>query len=551
MAVARAVASARWDCSVGSGGSALSSACVSERRVDICVRRVFACAALAQVDFERGGRRVRGWVARYEVVFGSWSALFSLVVPEARVREVKVLLEAGGFLAGKIRRVGGSDGGGRCIPTSLVGCCPTSTSTTASTSDNGDDGDENDDVDGDEDANFGDEEKERIFQRLGIQDRHGITIITLNTPGIGTHNGRKTNPSENPLQTTITTFLTANPPEDPTILPTLLSALPKRYTYTPPLLLLPSATFSTPTWQSYLGSLPHELRQKLYSNLIAAVCENATHLALLRPIPTQDNTIRAPKLTPLYGNFPPLLPPQQLPTRSELDEALWTSARQSGIVQIWAPGYTMFSRGNIKEKARILRFPPPAAGAETKWVVDMYAGIGYFTFSYAKLGYRVLAWEINHWSVEGLLRGAGENGVPARVILPHQDVRVAAEREQEGVVVFFEDNKNAPARIAGMGEGLRGGIERVNLGLLPTSRGSWREAVRALAEQGGWVHVHENVGIGEIDGMAGQVVRAFEGFEKERGGGRKIVCEHVERVKTFAPGVMHCVFDIRIGGEGL
>lgn len=40
--------------------------------MEIWVRRVFACAALAQVAFERGGRRVRGWVARYSVVFGRW-----------------------------------------------------------------------------------------------------------------------------------------------------------------------------------------------------------------------------------------------------------------------------------------------------------------------------------------------------------------------------------------------------------------------------------------------------------------------------------------------
>ena len=418
----------------------------------------------------------------------------SLVVPAARVREVKVLLEERGFLAGKIRKVDGSDGGGFCIPTSLVGGCPTSTTSitpsTASTSGNGD-GDDNDndgdDRDEDGDADFDGEEKERIFHTLGIQDGRGITITpvtTIITTGIVTHDGRKANPPENPLQTAITTFLTANPPEDPTILPTLLSTLPKRYTYTPP-----------------------------------------------------------------------LLPPQQPPPRSDFDEALWTSTRQSGILQIWAPGYTMFSRGNVKEKARILRFPPPATGTGTKWAVDMYAGIGYFAFSYAKLGYRVLAWEINPWSVEGFVRGAGENGLPVKVVLPHQDVPVTVERQREEgavvAVVFMEDNENAPARIAKMGEGVRGGIERVNLGLLPTSRGSWARAIQVLAEQGGWVHVHENVGIGEIDGMAERVVKAFEELEKGRGSTRRVVCEHVERVKTFAPGVMHCVFDIRIGGERL
>ncbi|KAG0134222.1 S-adenosyl-L-methionine-dependent methyltransferase [Tuber indicum] len=466
----------------------------------------------------------------------------ALVVPAARAREVKVLLEDGGFLAGKIRRVGGS--GGCCIPTSLVGGSP---STTASTLGNGDDGDDEDDGDGD--ANFDDEEKERIFQRLGIQDGHGITITTVTATCADTHSDRKTDPPENPLQAAITTFLTTNPPEDPTILPALLSTIPKRYTYTPPLLLLPSTAFSTPAWETYLRSLPHELGRKFHSTLTTAVCKNATHLALLRPIPAQNNAIRAPKLTPLFGTFPRLLPPRQQPTRSDLDKALWTSTRQSGIVQIWAPGYTMFSRGNVKEKARILRFPPPTTGVGTKLVVDMYAGIGYFAFPYAKLGYRVLAWEINHWSVEGLLRGAGENGILAKVVSPQQDARIAVERE--GVLVFLEDNENAPARIAKMGEDVRGGIERVNLGLLPTSRGSWGGAVRVLAERGGWVHVHENVGIGEIDAMTGEVVRAFEGLEKERGGRRRVVCEHVERVKTFAPGVMHCVFDIRIGGEGL
>ena len=470
-----------------------------------------------------------------------------------------MLLEERGFLAGKIRKVGGSDGGGCCIPTSLVGGSPTSTTSTTipviSTPDNSGDGDDDDNGDGGGDTDFDDVEKERIFHRLGIQDRSGITItLVTTTTATDIQNGRSTNPPENLLQTAIATFLTANPPEDPTILPTLLSTLPKRYTYTRPLLLLPSTTFSTTAWQSYLRHLPHELQQKFYSNLTAAVCKTATHLALLRPIPTQHNAIRAPKLTPLFGTFPPLLPPQQPPTRSDFDNALWTSTRQSGIVQIWAPGYTMFSRGNVKEKARILRFPPPAAG--TKWAVDMYAGIGYFAFSYAKLGYRVLAWEINPWSVEGLVRGAGENGLPAKVVLPHQDVRVGqAEEEEEeggeGVMVFMEDNQNAPARIAKMGEGVGGGIERVNLGLLPTSRGSWGAAILVLAERGGWVHVHENVGVGEIDGMAGQVVKAFEEFEKGRGGTRRVVCEHVERVKTFAPGVMHCVFDIRIGGERL
>ena len=75
----------------------------------------------------------------------------------------------------------------------------------------------------------------------------------------------------------------------------------------------------------------------------------------------------------------------------------------------------MFSRGNIAEKTRILRLEtlkPERLGAsvEETSAVDLYAGIGYFAFSFAKAGVgTVLCWEINPWSVEGFKRGAGRN----------------------------------------------------------------------------------------------------------------------------------------------
>jgi tRNA wybutosine-synthesizing protein 2 len=127
--------------------------------------------------------------------------------------------------------------------------------------------------------------------------------------------------------------------------------------------------------------------------------------------------------------------------------ALWVATRQNGIAQVWAPRWTMFSRGNVKEKGRLLAFhddggqqdAPPLGedGVEAQrrrrrraavaaalppqtrgeaWAVDLYAGIGYFAFSYARLGMRVLCWELNAWSVEGLRRGARANGWGVRVV---------------------------------------------------------------------------------------------------------------------------------------
>src|SRR5690606_18256943 len=114
------------------------------------------------------------------------------------------------------------------------------------------------------------------------------------------------------------------------------------------------------------------------------------------------------------------------PRQEDLENAFWVSTKQNGIFQTWAPRYTMFSRGNITEKARILDFHRGDAGLERRkkslaalkglWAVDLYAGIGYFVFSYAKRGMRVLCWEINPWSVEGLRRGALRNGWKVKLV---------------------------------------------------------------------------------------------------------------------------------------
>ena len=87
-------------------------------------------------------------------------------------------------------------------------------------------------------------------------------------------------------------------------------------------------------------------------------------------------------------------------------------------------------------------------------------------------------------------------------------------------------------------------VRHVNLGLLPTSQMSWDDAVDMLDEQrGGWVHVHENVDVREMEQKKDAVVQHFRAY---LGGRMTAHCSHVEQVKTYAPGVMHCVFDMHI-----
>ena len=49
----------------------------------------------------------------------------------------------------------------------------------------------------------------------------------------------------------------------------------------------------------------------------------------------------------------------------------------------------------------------------------------------------------------------------------------------------------------------RGGVDRISLGLLPSSEGGWRTALSVLnRERGGWLHIHGNVPTSERDTWA-------------------------------------------------
>ena len=319
------------------------------------------------------------------------------------------------------------------------------------------------------------------------------------------------------LTKSVRDFLIARPPAcDPS---TLLSTIPKRWSIYPPLALLPQSSFSSPEWKEYLD-LFDDARNLFYSQITLSL--KATHLALNSPIQSSD--IRSPCITPLYGDFGPVV--NGIPAQTDLHNAFWVTAIQNGIKQTWAPTYTMFSRGNITEKSRILKFPD-VKGYE---IADLYVGIGYFAFSYLKAGAkRVWGWDLNPWSMEGLRRGAEMNKWTC-IVNPEN---VGDER----IVVYNENNLKAVERLRR--SNIR--VKHVNLGLLPSSQGSWKIAAEILDENGGWIHVHGNCHDTEIKEWRDAVVEEFNRLFGE--------CWTVEikeqfRVKEFGPGVGHWVLDL-------
>jgi len=339
---------------------------------------------------------------------------------------------------------------------------------------------------------------------------------------------------------------------------TFIKKLQKSYVVYGCMVLLPTNTFTQREAETCLT--PAEL-EHLYKFI--ALHLKITHIAISRPIPLHDlgndaeeNLMRSPSnFTPLFGEFGQSTCSKP-PTQADFDDALWVSTKQNGIYQTWSPRWTMFSRGNISEKTRLLGLDSIVGAVQHGEedgkgcsAVDLYVGIGYFAFSYAKAGVRkVLGWDLNAWSCEGMQRGAKANKWKAVLMCADgSEMLGAAENAETRFLMFNESNEQAAARIERMRSRLPP-IRHVNCGLLPTSRGSWQTAVEVLdAKMGGWVHVHENFAIDEIERRSVEVRAAFQTLvASQEDSERRVELQHVNRLKSYAPGVIHCVLDIYI-----
>ncbi|CAG2117610.1 unnamed protein product, partial [Medioppia subpectinata] len=144
---------------------------------------------------------------------------------------------------------------------------------------------------------------------------------------------------------------------------------------------------------------------------------------------------------------------------------LWVTHKDNGIVYSLDVSKCMFSFGNINEKLRVSRLD---CTGET--VVDLFAGIGYFTLVFAVHCRPELihSCEWNPNAVEALRRNLELNRVSHKC------------------VVHFGDNRLlCPVGVA----------DRVYMGLIPTSLDSLRVACRALNIKSSKLilHIHENV----------------------------------------------------------
>jgi len=110
----------------------------------------------------------------------------------------------------------------------------------------------------------------------------------------------------------------------------------------------------------------------------------------------------------------------------------------------------------------------------------------------------------------------------------------------EGLKRNFSADSSSPL-------GLRGCADRVNLGLIPSSSQGWPLACAALKPRGGWLHVHDNVHEDAVVAWVSELAAIIAKMGAGEGEGREkwqVVVAHVEKVKSYAPRVMHVVADL-------
>ncbi|XP_051276794.1 tRNA wybutosine-synthesizing protein 2 homolog isoform X2 [Dicentrarchus labrax] len=202
---------------------------------------------------------------------------------------------------------------------------------------------------------------------------------------------------------------------------------------------------------------------------------------------------------------------------------------------------SMFSAGNITEKLRVAGFD---CRGET--VVDLYAGIGYFTLPYLVHAgaSHVHACEWNPDAVEALQKNLVANGVSDRCTVHQGD--------------------NRQLQLCGI-------ADRVNLGLIPSSEDGWPVACRLLKKTtGGILHIHQNItsplpntaAVPAIDDATQRVSGKTPDREVWRSWAKdtanhitsllkdvtgalwKTNIRHIEHVKSYAPHIHHIVLDL-------
>ncbi len=187
--------------------------------------------------------------------------------------------------------------------------------------------------------------------------------------------------------------------------------------------------------------------------------------------------------------------------------------RENGVIFRLDASRIMFSQGNLKERIRMSRF------GRDEFVVDMFAGIGYFTLPMAvhSRPKKVVAIELNPLALRYLQENVGLNRV-ADIVEP-----------------VLGDCREICKEMAFSGK-----ADRVVMGFVGTTDRYLKTGIDAL-RPGGILHYHQTVPSWLYPEAALKDV-----IDASVASGRRAEILRCAKVKKYSPGVLHAVVDARI-----
>ena len=193
----------------------------------------------------------------------------------------------------------------------------------------------------------------------------------------------------------------------------------------------------------------------------------------------------------------------------------WVVHRENFVEYEFDATQVMFSSGNVTERRRMGEI-----ARENEIVVDLFCGIGYYTLPILvknKIKH-VYSCEWNDNAIKALKFNLENNNVSKKCTIIEGDNRLTTKE-------------------------LTDKADRVLLGLLPTSEGSYQVALSCLKPKGGVLHIHGLSPSNDYQRFVTETCKKLLDINAKY----KITDIQINKIKSYAPHWDHLVLDIEIG----